>query len=643
MRQSTLFLTRSDLKVAQSCPTKLYYKKLNYPTTEAMDRYSIMLTDGRFIITKIAQILHSDGINLPNLLPPKSNISDAVAKTKELLQQENITLFEPIIYHEYKYICPHILVKKGKHIQLLEIKTRGFDSHENKTLIAERGINIFRNKKTGGISGDWRSTFMGLGYEVLTLKAYLEANFSPNHEVIDSDPDNWQISAALIMPDRSQSTNQDQLLSQFNLKRIETHHFPHQCNGLALEFTGNIEAISQDHFLSILDVTEEIEMILPEIEPIVEKYLNSFVDGKVTKIETPISKHCKNCEFHGNRLDPRDGFRECWGTLADVQPHILDLYQMGRLGDHDAPLVNQLIADQKVSMYDVPLEYITDHTHGFRQLIQLEYTQKQQEWISEQLPKMMRQYKYPLHFIDFETSRMAVPNQKGMLPYEQVAFLWSCHTISSPDSTTIIHQDWLDTESTFPNIEFAKSLMQHLGEAGTIFAWANHENSVLRDIYYQMNYYHYEHPQLKQWLEKTVKLNNHGKGKFVDMNALTHKHYFHPLMKGRTSLKCVLPAIWQTNPYLHELDQFKDYYQVKDDQVINPYKTLPTAKINQHQIIINEGEDAMLAYQNIMYGEYKNQPQLKLQWRELLRNYCCLDTLAMVIIWRHWEYLVSRI
>ena len=51
----------------------------------------------------------------------------------------------------------------------------------------------------------------------------------------------------------------------------------------------------------------------------------------------------------------------------------------------------------------------------------------------------------------------------------------------------------------------------------------------------------------------------------------------------------------------------------------------------------------MLAYQNIMYGEYKDQPQLKLQWRELLRNYCALDTLAMVIIWRHWEHLVREI
>ncbi len=638
MRQTALFLTKSDLKVAQSCPTKLYYKKLGYPTNDMIDRYSIMLSDGRFVITKISQILHADGINLPSLLPSNSTIADAVSKTTELLNQENITLFEPVIYHDYKYVCPHILVKRGHHIQLLEIKTRGFDSEENQALIEHKGISIFRNKKTGGIGGEWRSTFTGLGYEILTLKAYLEANFPAHNQECS-----WQISAGLIMPDRSRTTHQDQLLKQFTLKRISTHNFPHQCNGLAIDFSGDAAAITADHFLSILDVTEEVEMVLPEIMPLVNKYLSSFEDGKITKIETPISKHCKNCEFHGNRRDPRDGFRECWGTLADVQPHILDLYQMGRLGEHDAPLVNQLIADKKVSMYDIPLEYINDHNHGSRQLIQLEYTQKQREWISEQLPKIMGQYKYPLHFIDFETSRMAVPNQKGMLPYEQVAFLWSCHTIPSPNSSEIIHQDWLDIENPFPNVQFAESLMECIGETGTTFAWANHENSVLRDIYYQMNYYHYDQPKLKKWLEKTVKLNNHSKGKFVDMNALTHKHYFHPLMKGRTSLKCVLPAVWQTNSYLHQLDEFKSYYQVKDNEVINPYKALPTAQINQHNVMINEGEEAMLAYQNIMYGEYKDQPQLRLQWRELLRNYCALDTLAMVIIWRHWEHLAREI
>lgn len=33
------YLTKSDFKVAQTCPTKLYYRKLGYPTREDGDEY----------------------------------------------------------------------------------------------------------------------------------------------------------------------------------------------------------------------------------------------------------------------------------------------------------------------------------------------------------------------------------------------------------------------------------------------------------------------------------------------------------------------------------------------------------------------------------------------------------------------------
>jgi hypothetical protein len=50
----------------------------------------------------------------------------------------------------------------------------------------------------------------------------------------------------------------------------------------------------------------------------------------------------------------------------------------------------------------------------------------------------------------------------------------------------------------------------------------------------------------------------------------------------------------------------------------------------------------MLAYQDLMYGKHKNDSEIKLKWHELLSQYCCLDTMAMVIIWLHWLHLVGR-
>ena len=61
---------------------------------------------------------------------------------------------------------------------------------------------------------------------------------------------------------------------------------------------------------------------------------------------------------------------------------------------------------------------------------------------------------YPLHFIDFEASRIPVPYLPGMKPYEQVAFQFSCHTLASPDATELQHVQWLNLNDVYPNDEF---------------------------------------------------------------------------------------------------------------------------------------------------------------------------------------------
>jgi hypothetical protein len=59
-------------------------------------------------------------------------------------------------------------------------------------------------------------------------------------------------------------------------------------------------------------------------------------------------------------------------------------------------------------------------------------------------------------------------------------------------------------------------------------------------------------------------------------------------------------------------------------------------------VAIKEGTEAMLAYQEILYGQSRDRPELQAKWAELLKQYCCLDTLAMVVIWTHWHYLLSE-
>jgi hypothetical protein len=45
----------------------------------------------------------------------------------------------------------------------------------------------------------------------------------------------------------------------------------------------------------------------------------------------------------------------------------------------------------------------------------------------------------------------------------------------------------------------------------------------------------------------------------------------------------------------------------------------------------------MRAYQAMLYGDPIDRDRHAEQWAELLRRYCKLDTLAMVLIWEHWR------
>jgi hypothetical protein len=631
-----IYLTKSDLKTARSCTTKLYYKKLGYPTVDRVDAYTRILADGNFIISKIAHLLYPEGIYISANLNSDESIASAAQETIAYLQQENVTLFEPVLYASHKLARADILVKQGDRIEIIEIRSKGFDSNAHENLVKYRNLSLFRNKRTGHVGGEWRYIIEDVAYQVGILQEMLAEHL----------PDcTAEIAPYLLVPDRAKTTAIDHLASYFQIQRLSTpRNSFSKMNGIKVDFIGDIQELEKDQFLTKVSIeTEVAELIEPTIAS-AQKYLDYLLE-RSSEIFAPISKSCKSCEYRASDRDPRDGFKECWGDLADVENHVLELYQMGRIGGHETPLVNEMIQQKQVSMFDVPLEELTDETYSYRQLIQIEYTQKNKEWISEHLPQIVQQIEYPIHFIDFETSRMAIPYRAGMRPYEQVAFQWSCHTITEPDADPI-QTEWLDLENTFPNFQFAESLMECLGDRGTILTWATHENSVLRDIYYQMQAYDYQNPQLQTWLANTAKLGSKGKSYLVDMNALTLNHYFHPLMKGRTSLKCVLPAVWKTNPYLHKIPCFQEYYREVDGEILSPYDVLPQLQIGDRIQVVNEGAGAMLAYQDLMYGENRDRGMdnqaVRSQWKELLYQYCRLDTMAMVIIWKHWQNLCSN-
>lgn len=614
------YLSKSDFKVAQTCPTKLFYKKNGYPSANQENDYLQMLADGGYMVEKIAKLLHADGRDMPFA----GSHELAAQETMKALSAEQVTLFEATLLSGGKLARVDILKKSGNVFDLIEVKAKSYDTDENDDAVDAGRLNLFRNK-SGGIITGWQEYLEDVTYQVMVLQELFPKAV---------------IRAWLVMPDKSKTTKIDRIHSYFRLHRIQQPG--RKFTSVEVEFTGDVDLLRKNHFLSQVSVDAEVKLLMPDVETATHKYLTSL-QPELRRIPTRIAIGCRGCEYRFSAEDDaRNGFNECWGKLAEVTPSLLDLYYVSSVGGRGGPVVNDLIDHGKVGLFDIVEESLvkSDGSVGEinkRQLIQLEYTRANAEWMSKDFPKILDSFEFPLHFIDFETTAVAVPYHAGMRPYEQVAFQWSCHRLEADGSMK--HFEWINTDDAFPNFQFAESLMECLGDDGTIFMWAPHENTILNAVLTQIDERDYKNPVLKKWLGNVIRDGSGNSDRLVDMNRLTVKHYFHPLMKGRTSIKIVCDALWKISPNLRE--QYPEYIKQVDGEILSPYKTLPPLEIDGKMVEVAEGTGAIRAYEAMVYGLEKEDAEAKEKWKRLLLQYCKLDTLSMIFIWQHWNRLAA--
>jgi hypothetical protein len=280
---------------------------------------------------------------------------------------------------------------------------------------------------------------------------------------------------------------------------------------------------------------------------------------------------------------------------------------------------------------------------------------------------------YPLHFIDFETSMVAVPFFRGRRPYEQIAFQFSHHIVNSDLSIEHKGQYLCETKGMFPNFEFVRKLKAELeNDKGSIFRYAAHENSVLNQILAQLEDSSItdvpDKSELMAFIKTITHSDNHeGSRDMIDLLKLVKWYYYHPYMNGSNSLKGVLPAILNSSEYLQDkyskpiygknsqiksLNYDDGWVWIKKDidgAVINPYKLLPPLfeGIEDDEIEgflmrsdIQEGGAAMAAYAKIQFTKMNSVISEAIA-RALLK-YCELDTLAMVMLWEYWSSLINE-
>lgn len=191
----------------------------------------------------------------------------------------------------------------------------------------------------------------------------------------------------------------------------------------------------------------------------------------------------------------------------------------------------------------------------------------------------------PWHFLDFETAMFAVPIWAGTRPYQQLVFQYSLHRLDADGD--LRHMEFLNTSGRDPSRAVAESLLRDCGEAGAVFVYSPFEKARIRELA----------GRFADLADGLHAIN----ARIVDLLPITRRRYYHPAQRGSFSIKAVLPTVAPSLNYA-DLDGIQD------------------------------GMMAMDAYAEAAHPE--TPPARKQEIERQLREYCRLDTYAMLRLWR---------
>lgn len=200
--------------------------------------------------------------------------------------------------------------------------------------------------------------------------------------------------------------------------------------------------------------------------------------------------------------------------------------------------------------------------------------------------RLDRLRRFPIAFLDFECLQLPVPRWAGCGPFEMIPAQFSCHVLA--EGGGLSHHAHLAAGTEDPRPALARALLEACGEAMTVWMYSNYEARCIRGLAAAV-------PELATELLAVV-------DRLVDMQQLLKSHVYHLKFRGSFSIKSVLPA----------LVPMMDYAQLE----------------------IADGRSASSGLEALFIGDLPMESRRRSQLREALLEYCRLDTLAMVALWR---------
>ena len=582
-----------------------------------------------------------------------------------LNMNENVVIYEAAFNFDDLFIRTDVLVKKGTHIQLIEVKAKSLDPNQSYNFVG-------KSKK---LVSSWKPYLFDLAFQTYVTQRCLPT---------------YTITPYLCLVDKTKSATVDGLNQFFRIKKD-----PNSKTGVKKTF----KQVSQlgENILH----QENLSEVVLKIHNGYHTYYDNLNFHEAVKLLSDIRiknyypnwpaqfSACKKCEFKKDDSEDgkikQSGFEHCFKTQYHWTDQDFKKSTIFNVWDLKDPKLMQqgLLFKSQLSPEDIKYKEAAGKlSRTERQWLQIEKERNDDftEFVDiEGLKQEMDTWVYPLHFIDFETSTVPLPFHTGRKPYEQIAFQFSHHIYYKDGRIEHANQYINSTAGEFPNFEFIEQLQKALSkDEGTIFKFATHENTILNAIRAQLkasdapnkeslisfieSISHHTKKNPDTWIVQNRK-QNQGTRDMVDLCKVVVKYYYNPHTFGSNSIKKVLPAVLKSSQFVQEkysrpineiqvtsknIPSDHIWLTVKNGEIVDPYKTLPPVydNINQDEIEtrlsdmenIDDGGAALTAYGKIQYTDMSVKEREDIS--DALKRYCELDTLAMVMIYEHLKSLV---
>ncbi|MCF6330839.1 MAG: DUF2779 domain-containing protein [Sulfurimonas sp.] len=322
-----------------------------------------------------------------------------------------------------------------------------------------------------------------------------------------------------------------------------------------------------NELFKIVDVSDEVDALQVDIPAKLEEF-EIYLADKENEPNIEIGSHC-------NKPYECDAKEYCWKIQRDIPE-----YSMFNIFNIGSKKQIELYERGIVKIEDIPDDY--PMTAIQKQKVQ--NCKNQSTFIDkESIKKFLATLSYPIYHLDFETFQQAVPEWRGISPYQQIPFQYSLH-IEHLDGT-IEHKEFLGEDGVDPRYELTKSLVKDIPTDVIVLAYnmsfEKGVNAKLAESFFEFK-------------NNLLSINENMKDL---MFPFQKKYYVTPEMKGSYSIKYVLPSL---------VPKMEDAYK----------------NLNG----IQNGSDAMNAFPKLSSMSVEE----KRETRVALLEYCKLDTLAMV-------------